>query len=203
GHASDQAIVVGQGWRRHPAPAGQIPGMTPRGGQPIQESRRAPGYQHQPCQPAPGRPPRTLTDGSIPPQTPTQTQIPTQIPPQTPTQSLPPDPAPHPEPPPDRSTLALSGFSPPKTPITQRSGHETTLERPPRASPPVGGLVGECAGPASDQAQLPGGAHGRGPVAHAELLVDMDQVGLHGGLADPEPGGHGPVGATVGDQAQH
>src|SRR5699024_12347888 len=27
-------------------------------------SRRAPGYQHQPCQPAPGRPLRTLTDGS-------------------------------------------------------------------------------------------------------------------------------------------
>src|SRR5690625_4109488 len=64
GHASDQAIAVGQGWRRHPVPAGQIPGMTPRRGQPIQESRRAPGYQHQPCQPAPGRPLRTLTDGS-------------------------------------------------------------------------------------------------------------------------------------------
>src|SRR5690625_4818526 len=66
GHASDQAIAVGQGWRRHPVPAGQIPGMTPRRGQPIQESRRAPGYQHQPCQPAPGRPLRTLTDGSRP-----------------------------------------------------------------------------------------------------------------------------------------
>src|SRR5690625_2086609 len=65
GHASDQAIAVGQGWRRHPVPAGQIPGMTPRRGQPIQESRRAPGYQHQPCQPAPGRPLRTLTDGSV------------------------------------------------------------------------------------------------------------------------------------------
>ncbi|MCT1997131.1 alpha/beta hydrolase [Brachybacterium muris] len=39
--------------------------MTPRRGQPIQESRRAPGYQHQPCQPAPGRPPRTLTAGSL------------------------------------------------------------------------------------------------------------------------------------------
>lgn len=39
--------------------------MTPRRGQPIQESRRAPGYQHQPCQPAPGRPPRTLTGDSV------------------------------------------------------------------------------------------------------------------------------------------
>ena len=51
--ASDQAIVVGQGRRRHPAPDGQIPGMTPRRGQTIQESH--------PCQvtganPARGQP---------------------------------------------------------------------------------------------------------------------------------------------------
>jgi hypothetical protein len=42
GHASDQAIVVGQGRRRHPATTGQIPGMTLCGGQAIQESQRAP-----------------------------------------------------------------------------------------------------------------------------------------------------------------
>src|SRR5699024_9208410 len=78
---------------------------------------------------------------------------------------------------PDNATV-----EPPNDPKRPPNDPQTTLERPPRASPRVGGLVSECAGPASDQAQLPGGAHGRGPVAHAELLVDMDQVGLHGGL---------------------
>lgn len=39
----DQSIVVGQGRRRHPAHAGQIPGTTPPTGQAIQESQRAPG----------------------------------------------------------------------------------------------------------------------------------------------------------------
>ncbi len=43
GHATGQAIVVGQGRRRHPARAGQIPGMTPPRGQAFQESQRAPG----------------------------------------------------------------------------------------------------------------------------------------------------------------
>src|SRR5699024_10206785 len=98
-----------------------------------------------------------------------------------------------------------TGLPAPTLPASPGPATTNTYRRftTPRASPRVGGLVSERAGPASDQAQLPGGAHGRGPVAHAELLVDMDQVGLHGGLADPEPGGHGPVGATVGDQAQH
>lgn len=43
GHASDQAIVVGQGRRRHLVSAGQTPGMTPTRGQANQESQRAPG----------------------------------------------------------------------------------------------------------------------------------------------------------------
>ena len=35
-------IEVVEGTRRHPAPAGQIPGITPHGGQTIQESQQTP-----------------------------------------------------------------------------------------------------------------------------------------------------------------
>ena len=41
---------------------------------------------------------------------------------------------------------------------------------------------------------------GRGAVAHAELGVDVQQVGLDGGLADEQAGGRLPVGGAVGDQ---
>jgi len=47
------------------ARAGQIPGMTPREGQALQESQRAQSDQRQPCQPAPGQPQRRLTGGSV------------------------------------------------------------------------------------------------------------------------------------------
>src|SRR5699024_8092102 len=67
----------------------------------------------------------------------------------------------NPDPDPERSTVALSGFSALKTPITQRSSPQTPpnapkrpLERAPRASPRVGGLVRECAGPALTRTRL-------------------------------------------------
>lgn len=49
GHASDQAIVVVQGWCRHPKPDGQILGKTLRGGQALQGSRPGSGDDTNPA----------------------------------------------------------------------------------------------------------------------------------------------------------
>src|SRR5690625_765303 len=68
-----QAIVVGPGSVPTPCPSRQIAARAPpeRTGGP-DSSRVIPTQEvrHQPCQPAPGQPPRTLTDSSIPAGTP-------------------------------------------------------------------------------------------------------------------------------------
>src|SRR6202012_142040 len=54
----------------------------------------------------------------------------------------------------------------------------------------------------ADQAALVRGRYRRGPVADAELGVDVQQVGLDRGLADQQPPGGDLVGGAVGDQLE-
>ena len=69
----------------------------------------------------------------------------------------------------------------------------------------VGSLQKGRARPArsGEEAAPVGFGDGGRPVAHAQLLVDVQQVGLDGGLADEQLGRGLAVGGAVGDQSQH
>src|SRR5690606_38171566 len=92
------------------------------------------------------------------------------------------------------SGAGVSTMSPPSVTIT-RAGIPRQAAAPSSVRP--------MPGPSAEDAQLVGGGHSRCPVAHAELLEDMGEMGLHRRLADEQLPRDRPVGSSPGHEHQH
>src|SRR3954471_15892759 len=103
---------------------------------------------------------------------------------------------------PTARAVAVSRIRGPPSVRVHPASAATVSARPPANHRLNGVIASSAVGSSADEAATQGDGHGGGPVADAQLLVDVLEVGLDGRRADDQPVGDFRPAEAVAGQAQ-